>query len=80
MASKKKLSDQLREAILNADISRYVIWKKTGIAESALSRFVNGKSGLSLDSIDLIAECIGLRLVVDEKPKRKTSKRKTKGR
>jgi transcriptional regulator with XRE-family HTH domain len=80
MAKKKtKLSDQLREAILNADISRYRISQLTGISEAALSRFVNKVNGLSLESIDLIAECIGLRLVVEEKPGRKTRKRKTKG-
>ena len=64
------ISEQLKEAILTADISRYRIAKETGLTEAGLSRFVNDVAGLSLDSIDKIGECLGLRIVAD-KPKRK---------
>ncbi len=66
-----KMSDQIRAAILAAPVSRYQISKATGVAEANLSRFVAGKSGLSLDSIDLLGEYLGLRIVVDRKPKSK---------
>ena len=66
MTTKRKpLSEQLREAILTADMSRYRIAKETGLTEAGLSRFVNGICGLSLDSIDKIGECLGLRIVVE---------------
>lgn len=65
------LSEQLRQAILSADKTRYRIAKETGLTEAGLSRFVNGVSGLSLDSIDKIGECLGLRIVSNTKPPRK---------
>ena len=44
---KKVVSDQLRDAIREAAVSRYRIGKETGVEQSALSRFVNGTRGLS---------------------------------
>ena len=76
MARKRKpLSEQLREAILSADISRYRIAKETGLTQAGLSRFVNHVAGLSLDSIDKIGECLGLEIVVGS-DKGSASKRK----
>ena len=74
MAAKKKLiSEQLRNLILNADISRYRIAQITGLSEALLSRFVNRVSGLSLESIDKIGECLELEIVRPEKRKRRKS-------
>ena len=63
---REPLSEQLREAILTADKSRYRISKETGLTEAGLSRFVNGVCGLSLDSIDKIGDCLGLSIAVDK--------------
>jgi Cro/C1-type HTH DNA-binding domain len=76
MRNTKRFTDQLRAAVLNAEDTRYKISKATGIPEGNLSRFVNGGGGLSMESIDLICEHLGLRLVG---PKR-TRKTKSKGR
>jgi transcriptional regulator with XRE-family HTH domain len=57
------VSDTLREAIRNASVSRYRIACDTGIAESALSRFVSGKRSLDLTSVDKLCEYLGLELV-----------------
>jgi hypothetical protein len=54
-----------------SDLTRYEISKRTGIAQSILSRFVNQGVGLSMDSIDKLWECLGLRLVSEGKAKRK---------
>ena len=70
-ARRSLLSEQLREAILNADISRYRIAKETGLTQAGLSRFVNGVSGLSMDSIDKIGDCLGLQIVVAAKHRQK---------
>ena len=65
MTTKQKpVSEQLRAAILGADVSRYRISKDLGISEAALSRFVNGAMGLSLKSIDKISEYLGLEVTV----------------
>ncbi len=58
----KPLSEQLKAAILNAEVTRYRISQETGLTEAALSRFVNGVAGLSLDSIDKIGEYLGLEI------------------
>lgn len=63
-----KLSDQLRQAVESGGLSRYELAKRTGLDEGLLSRFVHGKSGLSMESIDLIAECLGLELRPIRKP------------
>lgn len=77
MAARQTLTEQLREAVRQSDKSRYRISIETGIPQSVLSRFVHGQSGLGVENIDLLCECIGARLVVDAKPKSK-SKRKSK--
>ena len=68
MTTKQKpVSEQLRAAVLNADVSRYRMSKDLGISEAALSRFVNGAMGLSLSSIDKVSEYLGLE-VTQRKP------------
>ncbi len=77
MANKKKkpLSDQIRAAVEASDLSRYRISKETDIDAGSLCRFIQGQVGLSLDSLDRLAECIGLRIVVDgPKAKPRTKK------
>lgn len=72
MPKRKPLSEQLKDAILNAEKSRYRISQETGITQAGLSRFVNGVAGLSLESIDLIGECLDLEIVTRKPaPKRK---------
>ena len=64
MAKKRlKFSDQIRKAIDDSGTSRYAIWKETGIDQGALSHFMAGNRGLSMDSLDLIAEMLKLDIV-----------------
>ena len=63
MAKSKPLSEQLRDAVRNADVTRYRIAQDTGITEGQLCRFVHGQSRLTLDTIDVLAEYLGLELV-----------------
>lgn len=73
--TRKRFSDQLRQAIQRADKTRYQISLETDIAQSTLSRFIHGKGGLSLESIDLVCESIGAQLMEDSL-KSRPSKRK----
>lgn len=68
---KSGLIDQLRDAVRNAEVSRYRIAQDTGVAESALSRFVNGTAGLSMEGIDLVADYLGLEIIQRRKPSTK---------
>jgi predicted XRE-type DNA-binding protein len=65
MTSKpKKLSDQLRRAIEQSNVTRYRMSQDLHITEGQLSRFVNGKCGLSIASIDAISEYLRLEITM----------------
>ncbi len=57
-----RISEQLRQAILAAGVSRYRIAQETGVTEAALSRFVRGERGLDLSSVDKLAAYLNLNL------------------
>ena len=66
----KKVSEQLKDAILNCGKTRYRIAQETDITEATLSKYIHGHHGLSQETADILAEYLGLRLVAD-KAKRK---------
>jgi len=72
---KRQLSDQIREAIEQAGVTRYRIGQETGISEAALSRYVNGERGLSTRSIDKLADYLGWEIVVTKPPKKAAKKK-----
>jgi ribosome-binding protein aMBF1 (putative translation factor) len=63
-----KLTDQLRNAIDSSGMSRYAVAKAIELDQSTLSRFMSGKAGLALDTVDKLGELLGLKLVVTKKP------------
>ena len=44
----EKISDQLRQIIDDCGLSRYEIFKRTGIDQSTLAKFYSGQQGLSM--------------------------------
>lgn len=66
-----KFSEQLRQAIDTAPVTRYRIAADTGINEAVLSRFVNSKVGLSMETVDVLCDYLGLKLVAEKKPEKK---------
>ena len=70
-AAMAKILDEIRKAIRQSKTSRYAISKATGIPESQLSRLMAGTSGLSLDSLERIADFLGLEIVIRPKRRRK---------
>jgi transcriptional regulator with XRE-family HTH domain len=54
--------DTLRQAIKRAEVSQYRICQDTGIDKAALSRFVSGERGLSMENIDALCRYLGLTL------------------
>lgn len=67
-----KLTDQLRGAIDSCGMSRYAVAKTIDLDQSTLSRFMSGKSGLALDTVDKLGELLGLKLVTAKNsPKKK---------
>ena len=70
--SKKRMSlgDQIREAVKAIPTRRQVLCDRTGIDKGSMSRFVAGKVGLNLETLDRLAAALRLRIVQDG-PKRK---------
>jgi ribosome-binding protein aMBF1 (putative translation factor) len=58
-----KLTDQIRRAIDESGVSRYRLWKETGIDQAVLSRFMAGKAGMTLKSLDVLADALELQVV-----------------
>ena len=79
MPTKKQplsLSDELRQAIERSGVSRYSIWQQTGIDQGSLSKFMDGERGLGLESIDKLADLLGLHIcTADAKQSRPKGRR-----
>ena len=71
--TKQKLTDQLRRAVADSGRTLGEFSRDTGIDKSALSRFVNGERGLSMESLDTIGYYLSLRVVAG-KPRKKGGK------
>ena len=63
--------DQLRKAIEASGLNRHRIAQDTGISESALSRLFSGERGLSIESIEILADYLGLEVTLRPKRQRK---------
>lgn len=62
-----QLLDEIRKAIEASGLTRYQIAKETGIAQSQLSRLVNGERGLSVEAIERLAHYLDLEIVIRHK-------------
>ena len=59
---RQALTDQVLRAVNDSPLSRYAICKAAGIDQAVMSRFMAGKAGLSLKSLDALADALGLEL------------------
>ncbi len=71
--TRKSFSDELRSAIDESGLTRYAICQAAGIDKASMSKFMSGERGLGLESIDKLAELLGLHIVS------KRGQRKKKG-
>ena len=62
--------EQLRRLIRDCGETRYSLSQKTGIDQSALSRFATGTRGLSMEAIDRVFEVLDLEV----KPRKRKAK------
>ena len=75
-SNRKPLSEELREAVERSGLSRYSIWQQTGIDQGTLCKFMAGDRGLSIESIDKLAELLGLHICTeDAEPRRPKGRR-----
>jgi transcriptional regulator with XRE-family HTH domain len=59
---KESFTEQLRRSIRDCGESRYSLAQRTGIAQSTLTRFMNGNRGLSMEAIDLLFDALDLEI------------------
>lgn len=71
MAIRTTLSEQLRPLIEQSGMSRYRICKRIGLAESAMSRFMSGERGLSMEVLDRLFPLLELRIVAAQRSRKK---------
>lgn len=62
MSDEPDLEQQLLEAIMEADITRYRLSKLSGVAEGVISRFVNGNRTITIQTAGRLARVLGLEL------------------
>jgi transcriptional regulator with XRE-family HTH domain len=63
-----KLSEQVRRAVEASGRSRYAICKALGLDQATMSRFMSGKGGLSMESLDALADLLDLNITVGREP------------
>jgi transcriptional regulator with XRE-family HTH domain len=63
MKNPRSISDALRSAIAESGLTRYEISKRSGVPQSALSRFVKGERSISLETLDKLAEVLDVELL-----------------
>jgi transcriptional regulator with XRE-family HTH domain len=67
-----KLTNTIRAAVKASDQTPYAIAKGANVARSQLSRLLSGESGMTVDTLERLADHLGLRIVIE--PKSKTTK------
>ncbi|MFC1792729.1 helix-turn-helix domain-containing protein [Planctomycetota bacterium] len=58
----KDIEVQLRQAIINSELTRYKLSQITGVPESVLCTFVNGKRSITMTTAAKLAKALGLEL------------------
>jgi transcriptional regulator with XRE-family HTH domain len=74
MPKVRLLSEQVRDAVERSELSRYAICKAIGLDQSAMSRFMSGERGLSLEVLDRLGVLLGLSIRTQTKKRTKNSK------
>lgn len=64
-----KLTNAMRAAIKASEQTPYAIAKGANVAGSQLSRLLSGESGMTVDTIERLADYLGLRIVIEPKGK-----------
>ena len=73
-----RFSDQIRQAVDSSGLSRYRICKEAGIDQATFSRFMSGKVGMALPTLDALADVLGLDVVANAKTQAANGGRKTR--
>ncbi len=64
--SNQMVSQALREAISEQGLTAYAAAKRAGVSVDAIQRFLNEQRGLTLSTVDKLADSLGLTLCSNE--------------
>ena len=67
-----ELLKAIKAAIAASGETRYRIAKESGVTQGQLSRLVSGERGLTIESVDKLADALGYKIVLI--PKRRNKK------
>lgn len=59
---RETVSEVVRRAIEESGVSRYELAKRSGVSQSVLSRFVAGDRSINLETLDRLAEVLGIEI------------------
>ena len=66
----KKLSDQLRAAMMTSELSQNEIARRSGVDVATVNKFIKGRrAGISTAAWDALGEVLGLELTAKKKRK-----------
>ena len=63
--------DAIRKAIAKSGKTRYRLWHETGISQAQLCEFLHGRRGMSIENLEMLAEALGLQIIVRPAKRRK---------
>jgi hypothetical protein len=66
-STKKPISQALRRTIRKRKLTAYATAKQAGVSVDAVQRFLKDERGLSLETVDKIADCLDL-VLCDDSP------------
>ena len=66
-----RLVDSIRRAVKASGKTRYRIAKESGVSAGQLSRLASGERGMTVDTIERLADYLGLEVVIRPKRARK---------
>jgi hypothetical protein len=65
----RPFSQQIRDAVDASGKSRYAICNEIDLTQGAMSRFMAGKAGLSLEILDRLAPVVGMKITMKKQQK-----------
>ena len=68
MKGKPSVSRTLRETIRERGLTAYGAAKRAGVSVDAVQRFLNDERGLTLATVDKLADALQMTLCSDERP------------
>ncbi|MCY2926828.1 MAG: helix-turn-helix transcriptional regulator [Planctomycetota bacterium] len=64
-----KTIEAIRKAINASPMSRYRLAKESGVTEAAISRLMSGERAVNVDSLEKLADALGLAITIGPKKK-----------